>query len=469
MRFFKALLFTAALWVSGVGLNGAQQIVTATVTITNVAGTVAGETISVNGTSRLWTNAVSAVQVVTNGTISGAASNLFSAYAQFPEANLVVSHPTSNTVVFQSFPGFVVTVALSSGWATNQYTTNTLTSAVVVRVPMSVEGAAQQTNISSGLVAWIDFSGDTNALHESSPAVQNLMGLTNAQTVAGKKSLTNTANIYYGIGVNLKTTNLVNYGSAISSPSAGSLQSEQFGNGASAGVLGALAVGAAASASGGLSTAVGNGSSASGANATALGEASAAAANNSTALGNATVIGATHLNSTAVGYAASTTTSNQVMLGSAGISVVVNNQLAVTGGSTFGGALTNLTHSGTNNYPAGSDIAFGRYALTTLANGINQDIVIGTNVVVDVTGPTAAFSIEGIAGGRDGKLAIIVSTNAGFNMTIATEGGATGNDPTPANRIISLSGADRTTTGPGAAILWYHGTYQRWILLSFEP
>jgi hypothetical protein len=295
------------------------------------------------------------------------------------------------------------------------------------------------------------------------------MGLTNAQTVAGKKSLTNTANIYYGIGVNLKTTNLVNYGSAISSPSAGSLQSEQFGNGASAGVLGALAVGAAASASGGLSTAVGNGSSASGANATALGEASAAAANNSTALGNATVIGATHLNSTAVGYAASTTTSNQVMLGSAGISVVVNNQLAVTGGSTFGGALTNLTHSGTNNYPAGSDIAFGRYALTTLANGINQDIVIGTNVVVDVTGPTAAFSIEGIAGGRDGKLAIIVSTNAGFNMTIATEGGATGNDPTPANRIISLSGADRTTTGPGAAILWYHGTYQRWILLSFEP
>jgi hypothetical protein len=99
MRFFKALLFTAALWVSGVGLNGAQQIVTATVTITNVAGTVAGETISVNGTSRLWTNAVSAVQVVTNGTISGAASNLFSAYAQFPEANLVVSHPTSNTVV----------------------------------------------------------------------------------------------------------------------------------------------------------------------------------------------------------------------------------------------------------------------------------------------------------------------------------------------------------------------------------
>src|SRR6185436_20467446 len=39
-----------------------------------------------------------------------------------------------------------------------------------------------------------------------------------------------------------------------------------------------------------------------------------------------------------------------------------------------------------------------------LVNGVNTDIVIGTNSFFRITGPTTAFSINGFTGGVDGRI-----------------------------------------------------------------
>ena len=527
---FTLLLLVGFLYVPAA--CRAANLITASVSITNAAGTTNGQTITVNGDVRTWTNSVvnSLKQVLTNATPAGAKTNLYLALGLAPFSQVTLGNLGSTNLSLSGVSGLAMAVTLSAGWGTVTYSTQAVTSLLTVRVPISGEasgGAA--TNIASFLVQGQNdlstnsffensitvqnlvgrtnvqtisgnkvFTGSSNyfaSLHasplfESDQTVVNLVGLTNDQTIAGSKQLTNAGGLFQGvvsnspdIGGNIyrmtngviwttklaspTSSNLVNYGNAISSPSATAVFSEQFGSGASASAAGGAAFGRSSHAAGQSSLAVGNGATASGDNDSAIGTGASASGTNSTALGSGATVGALFQNSTALGYNAASTASNQVMLGSSGISVVVNNALRVGGGAIFANPVTNLVTSGTNVFPAGSDISFGRYALTTLGNGINQDIIVGTNVFVEVSGPTGAFSIEGIAGGRDGKFLIILN-QTGFNMTIATEGGATGNDPTAANRIVSLSGADRATTGNGAAMLIYSGAASRWILIFLD-
>ena len=46
--------------------------------------------------------------------------------------------------------------------------------------------------------------------------------------------------------------------------------------------------------------------------------------------------------------------------------------------------------AGTNAFLPGSDIAFSRYAVTSLANGNNAAVPTGTNVFVEISGNSAA-------------------------------------------------------------------------------
>lgn len=225
---------------------------------------------------------------------------------------------------------------------------------------------------------------------------------------------------------------------------------------------------------------------------------------------------ASHSNSIAMGVNAATTASNQIMLGAPGISTVVQNDLTVQtnatvggnlvvgGNASIGGTLTNLsalnatvatnltvgvtntvgdlqvntnanvagvltagvasafTFSNKNNFPAGSDIAFGRFPISSLASGNNAAVPVGTNVLVEVSGPSAAFNINGIANGRDGKLLVLLNLS-GQVMTIANESGT---DPVAANRIRTLTGADLATFTNSICTLIYNASVSRWILLS---
>lgn len=479
----------------------AQTITTATITVTNTA-TTNGQTITVNGTVKTWTNSVytAATDILTNNTAEGALTNLFAHYSSYPVGGgATLSYQSSTSLAIRSFPGQTLTVALSAGWGTSVSTTQSLTAASVVRVPYTVEGAAQRTNIASAVSSIIEGTENTNSINQNSFAVSELVGLTNAQTASGAKQFTSTTGAWYGYVSNatgisgiaasitnghFKTnvfsypilTNGVNYGGAFRSPGPG-LLSEQFGTGASATGENSLAFGYNAAAPGVASIAFGNsagygntaaadssisfgaGAIASQTNSTAIGNTAAAAAVGSTALGKSSLIDEAHTNSTAIGASATTTAKEQIRLGTS------SQYVSIPGGLKVDGVITNAVFGNTNSFPAGSDISFGRYALTSLANGNNAGIVVGTNVFIQVSGPSAAFAVNGIAGGRDGKL-IVILNYTGFDMSIAHDSGV---DATAANRIYTLTGADRTTTGNGAATLIYSGSASRWILISFDP
>ncbi len=104
-----------------------------------------------------------------------------------------------------------------------------------------------------------------------------------------------------------------------------------------------------------------------------------------------------------------------------------------------------------------------RKSTVTLVNGGNTGVTLPTASFVTVTGPTGAFTINTIAGPTDGMLVWIINLT-GQNMSILHDDGATG---TASQRITSLTGATQTTTGNGAAMLWYDITTARWVLLDF--
>ena len=149
----------------------AQQIITATVTITNVNGTANGETILINSTTRTWTNAVTTAgtQILTATNIPMAATNLFLNYAVTPEANVTVSWNSSNVINFQCYAGSGLIASISSGWATISFSTNTLTQAISVRVPPSAVGNYEQSNVESGLAQYIHDNKGTNTFGTNAP------------------------------------------------------------------------------------------------------------------------------------------------------------------------------------------------------------------------------------------------------------------------------------------------------------
>lgn len=502
MRIFKTLFGIGLAALFACSAAAASSIVTATVTVTNAAGTANGETLTANGDTRTWTNSVfiPASQILTNALPNGAATNLFNQIADAPFTKVNLAWSATNAIQLQGIPGLNLIVTLSSGWGTVTFTTNALTSGQVFRLPITIEPAGQQTNLASMAATALESS--TNPLSATDILLSNYESLSQAQTISGVKQLTNAANLYQGIVsnapsisgtagtisnglfeapilVNPISSNLVNRGSALSSPGS-VLGSEQFGAGAQATGGVSVAVGALSTAGGLASISIGTVSAAYGIGAIALGEeayatnqndvavgtSAIAAGTNSTAIGTGALVAPGHTNSTALGFKAQTTAANQMMLGSPGISVIIHNALQVNGGITAANGATNLLLTGTNNLPAGSDIAFGRFAVTSLANGSNSDVPAGTNVFVEVSGPSGGFTINGISGApnRDGKFLIILNQTT-QNMTVAHDSGV---EATAANRIYTMTGADRTTTGNGAAMFIYSASASRWILINLD-
>jgi len=103
-----------------------------------------------------------------------------------------------------------------------------------------------------------------------------------------------------------------------------------------------------------------------------------------------------------------------------------------------------------------------RYASVTASNGANNDIAIGTSSFVRITGPTAAFSISGIAGGVDGKLLTLANSTA-QPITISNESASS----SASDRIWTLSNlGDIVINGQGAADLIYSAADSRWIVIT---
>lgn len=424
----KLSIFCGVMLLTVAGAFGAD-IVTATIAVTNAAGTTNGQTITVNANVRTWTNSVvvPASQILTNATAGGSASNLFNQISGNPYSGLSLARSGTNGITLQTVPGGALSVTLSANWGTVTLSTNTLTAATVVRVPVTVEAAAAQTNVASGLVAALNLTAATNSLNPAAPAMAMLLGTTNTQTVSGAKSFTNAAGVWGGRVVSTNITGTVS-NLAYGTLSTNAIDRPSITNGTFYGQM-VFPVGSEVSIK--FESAV-------------------------TDWGiyeDSGVLVFTNYDGT-VAFAG-----DSINIGS-GYYYGDGNYLS----NTTAKAVLNGSMAGTNNFPSGSDVSFGRYAITSLANGNNAAVAVGTNVFVEVSGPTGAFAINGIAGGRDGKLLIILN-QTGQNMTVAHDSGV---DPTAGNRIYCMTGADRATTANGAATLIYSGTASRWILISIE-
>lgn len=156
-----------------------NQIITASVTVTNVAGTTSANTIAVNGSTRNFTNYIQSYQnnILASNSISAAASNLFLAYAIFPQNGVLLSRVSTNQVNFQSYPALGLTVTISSGWGTVSWSTNYITNSIVVRVPVSSVGLYDLTNIANGLRDYLNSGSVTNAFSSTAPAFANFAQL----------------------------------------------------------------------------------------------------------------------------------------------------------------------------------------------------------------------------------------------------------------------------------------------------
>jgi hypothetical protein len=305
-------------------------------------------------------------------------------------------------------------------------------------------------------VAW-------NGLFQGTSSNENIV---NAKGISGVvAALTN------GAWTNPQFTNGQNFGNAFRSPGGG-VGSEQFG-------LGAIA-------SAGYGTAFGDGAIDNGLNGTALGTLTDVEALDGVAFGAAALVGtnatggisigfsttclsnltmalgwnatANFAFSSAVGHQAATTT-NQLMLGTAGDYVQCPGNLSVAG------VISNLTTAAKGTNTLAGTLVFPRYNNGSLATGANASVNSGTNKYIKLSGPSGAFTINGIAGGQDNE-EIVLENSTGLQITLAQDSGV---DPTPANRLYLPGAADIVNTNnPGFFGFKYDASVNRWKLTTIN-
>ena len=133
-----------------------------------------------------------------------------------------------------------------------------------------------------------------------------------------------------------------------------------------------------------------------------------------------------------------------------------------------GGALT-ATNDITPVYNDGANTISANFTTTgnagaVLAAGNNNNINIGTALLVRVTGPVAAFALTGFTGGYAGRQLFVYNTTGSNMQAINEDGGSLAG-----NRILILSSAvNATTSGTGIMEFIYSATDSRWIMVGIH-
>ncbi len=512
---FLLVLFCLPAFGAGV------ERIAVTVTITNVP--VTSNTLTINATTRTWTNLSSSAYILTNlVNINYSTTNLANNLASFPLSGpMTFEWLGTNSFRLRAPIGGALAASSVGNWCTLTLSTQSAVQTFAALWPMeNLPGElSNRTNQASSFVSGLGIYS-TNAFPTNSTAVSNHLtkGASPQQYVAspvqfngtlragGAVALTNgftsaTTNI------NPVSSNLVNYGNAIRSEGTGG---NSFQVGSNAQALGSFstAVGNSSIAEGTRSIALGYGSFATNTDSFAIGTGAIAFTNNATAIGvsayargdqslalgygtdadiNAVAIGpevvagyqamaiggsatayrsatlgfgatSAKTNSTAIGTSATTTTTNQIRLGTASDFVSIPGVLEVSG------TQTNTTFTGTNVVNGRMD--FKPRSNTSLANGYNSAVILGTNVYIRFSGPSAAYTNVGFASAQDGTYHIAQFDNPGLSFTLLDSSGL---DVTPANRILTGTGALlNSTNNPAVFQLLYDGSVSRWRVLSFR-
>lgn len=141
------------------------------------------------------------------------------------------------------------------------------------------------------------------------------------------------------------------------------------------------------------------------------------------------------------------------------------NQLqSVTVSSTAPTSGQVLAYNGSSWAPATlTTTGAGASAASSVGNGSNNNVAIGSSSFIRISAPTTAFIINGLVPTTyaDGQV-IIVYNATSQNMTIANNG--TG---AAASRILTLTGADIVTTGTSSVTMIYSSTDSKWIVTAY--
>ena len=496
------LLTCAALLV---GTARAAEDVYLEVTVTNAAGTVHGDRITVNGDTRSATNNTApspgTLFVLTNS-MNRAKTNLYNQIALWPFANLSLEDISSNRFRLYRFDG-AISFSFAGSWATGVLVTNISgTNRIAVDVPPSVFDADTRREVGSGVVDWLFYG--TNFVGPLWPAFTNYVNTSSLQAMtnknlwastnrggestnfhhlrhvmmSGKGAPTNQARLYFGtndgppwIGYLAPGTN--GYLSLFKTNGAAYFPSDDFVP-ADEMILSWLDL----------------------KNIFATRDASFYDTVNQWNTINQWLSGtnyfathlAVHAGLDATGRVVHVQTNrshyswvgNLSILGTNGTSSLTNvtiyAQLAIiTNLQAQGGWSAGMTHSnGTyrgvqsfydeNVFKSGAGIAFNQKTITTVANGRNT-INIGTNTFIYISGsPSAPWSLGGIDGWHaeysvDGGV-IFIYFGTGQDVTITDEDGG---EPFSWKRIKTLNGGDSRSSGNALGFAVYDQGIERWL------
>ncbi|MDP4229252.1 MAG: hypothetical protein Q8916_02475 [Bacteroidota bacterium] len=151
------------------------------------------------------------------------------------------------------------------------------------------------------------------------------------------------------------------------------------------------------------------------------------------------------------------TTDAQDLVVKTGGSASTNERLRVTSAGKIG--IGNIIPSATLDLKG--DYAT-RYAGSTLSNGVNNDVDPSSSSYLRISGPTAAYSITGFAGGSDGKRLTIFNAT-GQVLTLSYDNSSA----TSGNRLFIPTRSDLTVYDSGTVSLVYDAVNAHWSVTNF--
>lgn len=452
--------------------------ITATITVTNPP--VTGNSITLGGSTRIWTNVTASTFITTNSTVNNSATNMFTHFSGngVGSPRFVLSFANTNAINFEAQVGQAIAVTFAGNWATVTYDTNSGSLLTGAQWPMSaLRYATNRTNQASSFVTGLSDYANT-AFGTGSVALSGFATLGTprggSQTITGATafhriiSSSNTGTIYgggYAHGTNMtnmavQRLNMVTFGPE--STNRGAIVFYDYASNR---------VSTIRANSNGLPSLYDAGATADVWNTDEL-SVTATVPNTAALLNVFSGINMFPLLApSTLSYHLSNnwTTANYWNNASNVFAQPPSFPVGFTASGSvqtnaflFNWRSTNAQFFETNTVRG--DLSFDSRVNTSLANGNNAGVLLGTNVYLRLMGPSAAYTVAGFAAERAGGYHILQLTNPVISCTIANESGL---EATAANRILTSTGGDLVLTNNPAFIqVIYDGAAARWRLMT---
>lgn len=436
-----SLRILLALLILGSLANAAERV-SVTVTVTNPP--VTGNGLVINGATRTWTNASSSTTILTNlASVNGSATNLYNDYANFRIGGGVdIKWIETNQVRFISPFGTPISGSLVGGtWASLVISTQSGPQTFDAAWPMeNLVGETNRTNQGSSLVYGLGIYS-TNAFPTNATATSNYItkGASAGQTISAPLTISSLTMARLRTNGSIWFTNgPLNSASYLTADTNGYPVLRQY-TGIALDPLDDLGF---INQDHILTLQVAN-----------------------------RIFPLKSTNFVAGGFSGNywftentwSNSANIFQLGFLATNAVLHSSKQ-TNATTMGTAARDSTLTGTNVINGRIDLIAGNR--TTLANGYNSGTILGTNVYLRMSGPSAAYTNAGFAAAVDGSWHKLQFDNPGLSYTILDNSGL---DAVAANRILTgTGGLINSTNNPVFVEVIYDAVNTKWRVIAFR-